>query len=544
MRGLLFSASGREYFGIALTISDDIMVNMKNTKDDSILMNKAYEGDSLSLAMKDMQKNRDRLQRTQLLAGIGAFEYLPEDGIIILSDEACVCLGIEGGMKVFEINDFCRNTRQGHYNYFCNMIKAVNDNAASDELYFTYKGAKGDRHIEVLLDKPDSTIEGSVSGVFRDVTRIKNAEIAKNTNSQAFQTIFSNAKIAILVLNLKGYITDFNDSALALFGYDKAEMEKMHSVNLLFEDDVIEASKMFARFINSAGKLNTLDYRVKGKDGKAIDVLLNFEMVIGHEGEKIFVFLNDLRGIREMERKHIDQERMLIQQSKMATLGEMVALIAHQWQQPLNSIAMIVQMLDELIEVDDDNHKMLMKSIESVLSQVNFMSTTMDDFRNFLKPSNLKCDFNLDAVLRDVVKLYRPQLRHYGMNCEIFYEDENIKDAMVHGYENELKNVVLNFLTNSRDAIEANEIKKGIVHIVLSEKDGNIRICIEDNGGGMPEKVMKRIFEPYVSTKGDKGTGLGLYMAKLIIKDRMNGDISVKNTDLGACICITLKRVN
>jgi signal transduction histidine kinase len=130
------------------------------------------------------------------------------------------------------------------------------------------------------------------------------------------------------------------------------------------------------------------------------------------------------------------------------------------------------------------------------------------------------------------------------MNCEIFYDDEEIKKAEVHGYENELKNVILNFLTNSRDAIESRGIQKGEVHIVLSEIEGVIRICIEDNGGGMPEEVMSRIFDPYVSTKGDKGTGLGLYMAKLIIKDRMHGDIHVRNTDRGACICIMLDRVN
>jgi PAS domain S-box-containing protein len=520
------------------------MVDMRDTNEDFVSKNRDYEGDSLSLAMKDMQRSRDRLQRAQLLAGIGSFEYLPEDKLIVLSDEACACLGIEDGENVFEIEDFCKNIRQGHNNQFCDAIANISEGDDYD-IQFIYRGSsKRDKHIEVIIDHPANTIEGSVSGVFRDITRMKEAEIAKNVNTQAFETIFSNAKIAIIVLNLKGYITDYNTSALNLFGYTSEEMTKMHSVNLLFEDDVLGASKMFAKFINSAGRINSVDYRVKGKNGEKIDVLVNFEMVIGHEGEKIFVFLNDLRGIREMERKHIDQERMLIQQSKMATLGEMVALIAHQWQQPLNSIAMIVQMLDELIEVDEKNRTMLIKSIDSVIAQVDFMSNTMNDFRNFLKPSNQKCDFNLDKVVQDVVKLYRPQLRHYGMNCEIFYDDEEIKKAEVHGYENELKNVILNFLTNSRDAIESRGISKGEVHIVLSEIDGVIRICIEDNGGGMPEEVMSRIFDPYVSTKGDKGTGLGLYMAKLIIKDRMHGDIHVRNTDRGACICIMLDRVN
>jgi len=519
------------------------MVAMNNTQNDHIENDRSHDNNSIKLAMKDMQKSRDKLQRAQLLAGIGSFEYLPEDKMIILSGEACACLGLASDQTVLEIQDFCKDIRDGQYNQFCDMLVNLSD-GVDDTSHFVFKGGdKTDRYIEVIIDAPSGTIEGSVSGVFRNVTKIKEAEIARNDTAQAFETVFYNAKTAIVVVNLKGNIIDFNESAVGMLGYSAQELKQLHSVHLLHEEDIMVASKIFAKFINSAGKVNSVDYRVKNKDGESIDVLVNFEMVIGHEGEKIFIFLNDIRSIKDMERKHLDQERMLIQQSKMATLGEMVALIAHQWQQPLNSIAMIVQMLDELIEVDEENRNMLEKSIESVLGQVTFMSNTMDDFRNFLKPSNTKCDFFIDKMMQDVVRLYRPQLRHYDINCEIFYQCESIKQSKVHGYENELKNVILNFLTNSRDAIEANGVKNGDVNIVLEEDDGKIIICIEDNGGGMPDNIMNNIFDPYVSSKGDKGTGLGLYMAKLIIKDRMDGDINLANTDRGLRICVSLNKV-
>lgn len=508
----------------------------QNKPDEQIL------GNSISLAMKDMVKSRDKLQRTQLLAGIGGFEYLPDEKLIIISDEACAVLGVCEGRNSYEIKEFCASIKKGGSSKFCEMLEQANSNTL-DNIEFVFKDSSGEvRYIEVIVDQPESTIQGSISGVFRNITRTKKAELERAASSQAFSLVFDNSKIAILVINLKGYIIGFNKSALDLLEYTEEEMDKMHSSKLVHPEDVIEASKMFARFITSAGKINSLDYRVLAKSGRLIDVLVNFDMVIDPSGEKIYVFLNDITKIKEMESKNIDQERMLIQQSKMATLGEMVALLAHQWQQPLNSIGMTVQMLDELISVDEENRKLLVKSVENVMDQVSMMSDTMDDFRDFLQPSGDKTKFNLLKTLNDVVTLYRPQLRFYEIGCEIHFEDESIGSIEVEGYSNELKNVILNFLTNSRDAIVKSRGVKGDIQVIIKDDGDKVHVIIEDNGGGMPECMLKDIFTPYVSSKGSKGTGLGLYMAKLIIKDRMHGDISVCNSDEGLRVSIWLNK--
>lgn len=337
---------------------------------------------------------------------------------------------------------------------------------------------------------------------------------------------------------------DCNTSAINLLGYTKRELLANHSSKLLHPDDVMGASKIFARFINNSGKRSFIEYRLrKKKSGEVFDVLVNFEITIGSEGERIYVFVNDLTEIKEMERKHLDQERMLIQQSKMATLGEMVALIAHQWQQPINAIAMIVQMLEELIEVDEENKTMLSKSVASVMDQVSFMANTMDDFRNFLKPANVKQSFSIQRIVKEVVSLYRPQLKHSDIDCNVYILEDAARKANVSGYENELKkNVLLNFLTNSRDAIVASGIKKGNVEIIVSDLEDRVQVCVEDNGGGINEEMLSNIFDPYVSTKGENGTGLGLYMSKLIIKDRMGGDITIENTAEGLRVCVILDK--
>jgi len=507
-------------------------------------MKDTHENNSLVLAMKDMELNRKKLLQTQKIAGIGGFEYLPDEKLLILSNEACLVLGLSENKTMYSMQEFCKKVRKGKYDKFCMLLESAS-NDLNETLDFIIKDDKRElRYIEIYLEPPSGTLKGSITGVFHNVTRRKEAEMAKNSKSEAFDAIFSNAKLAILVMNLKGKVVDCNQSAINLLGYTRGEMLNNHSVQLLHPDDVMDASKMFATFVNSGGKNNFLEYRLKKKSNELIDVLINFEMTIGSEGERLFVFINDLTEIKAMERKNLDQERMLIQQSKMATLGEMVALIAHQWQQPINAIAMIVQMLEELIELDEQNSIMLNKSVESVMAQVSFMANTMDDFRHFLKPSNVKDSFNVHRIVKEVVSLYRPQLKHSDIDCNIFLSEDRVKRAEVFGYENELKNVILNFLTNSRDAIETSGVDKGNIHIVISEVGDSVQICIEDNGGGISDEMMKKIFNPYVSSKGDNGTGLGLYMSKLIIKDRMNGDITLENTKDGLRICIIFNKSN
>jgi len=494
---------------------------------------------SMLVARKDLERNRASLIRTQKIAGIGGFEFLPEDDIILLSDEAIDILGLSEDIKSYLLPDFCKKISSGINADICSILQNFSSADTARVTEFIIKDDNREyRYIEVYFDSESPTVEGGVSGVFHDITRRKRAEIHNNAHAEAFDTVFYNTKIGILVLNLKGEVIDYNNSALELFGYSDSEMKKMHSLNLLVEKDKLDASKIFARFINSAGRVNFMEYRLKRKNNKVFDVLVNFEMIITPEGERIYIFINDISDMKEMERKNVDQERMLVQQSKMATLGEMVALIAHQWQQPINSIAMIVQMLEELIEIDDKNRKILEKSVESVMSQVTFMSGTMNDFRNFLKPSDVKNNFNIHRMVKDVVSLYRPQLRYYRIECEVHAENERIKRAEVFGYENELKNVILNFLTNSRDAIENTCPKRGQVQIMLSGDEDNVQLCIEDNGGGVPENILKKLFSPYVSTKGDKGTGLGLYMAKLIICERMGGEILINNHKDGLKVCL------
>jgi len=196
--------------------------------------------------------------------------------------------------------------------------------------------------------------------------------------------------------------------------------------------------------------------------------------------------------------------------------------------------------------VDEEAEQLIRKTVSSIVDQVKFMTDTVNDFRDFLKPSSVATEFRPSDAVMSVLDLYRPQLKYHNVKCGLFFESEELKKVTVYGYENEFKNVILNLCTNAKDALEQNQIDDAEIEIAFSTDDDckHVIISVEDNGGGFPADMMDKIFNAYISTKGEKGTGLGLYMSKLIIKDRMNGEISVKNTDQGAKISVTLENIN
>jgi len=243
-------------------------------------------------------------------------------------------------------------------------------------------------------------------------------------------------------------------------------------------------------------------------------------------------------GIEErigLEREKMVQREMLLQQSKMATSGEMMNAVIHQWKQPINAISLLSQSIEE--ELDEDcSRDEIRRSCKDIIGQIWFMSETMDDFRTFFKPTKEKTVFRACESFAKVIKMFDKQFKKEGI--EITVHPHTHFDTC--GYPSEFKHVVLNLLNNAKDAFLERGIKNGRIDINFEIVDG-FGICyIRDNAGGIPKDVIGSIFEPYVSTKGEGGTGIGLYIAKTIIKDKMGGDIEVKNIENGAEFTIKL----
>ena len=244
--------------------------------------------------------------------------------------------------------------------------------------------------------------------------------------------------------------------------------------------------------------------------------------------------------ILELNKLKKEQETILKQKSKMASMGDMIADIAHQWRQPLSILSLNTTNLELKLKRDKADKEFLENYIVKVNKTIKNMDQTIKDFSEFFKPNKPKVEFELNSLIEEAQYL----LKDLFIKKQIIINFEPKNEYNYSGYKNELLQVILNILNNSKDAIVNNAIKNGIVSIKIKDDDDIYIIYIQDNGGGIPPEIENRIFEPYYTTKfKNQGTGIGLYMCKTIIEESLKGSLSLKNYKDGTQCIITLPKV-
>ena len=222
-------------------------------------------------------------------------------------------------------------------------------------------------------------------------------------------------------------------------------------------------------------------------------------------------------------------------------MGEMIGNIAHQWRQPLNALGLVLQNLKFSYELGDLDDELMDKSITKANLLTRNMSKTIDDFRNFFRPNKAKENFNINESVITALELVEPTFEHHNIKLQKDFYSGKIE---FNGFPNEFSQVILNILTNAKDALLENNIQNPKVIIQTKIEDEYICISIKDNAIGIDEEIVNKIFEPYFTTKDEgKGTGIGLYMSKIIIENNMNGRIEVENKTDGATFIIKLSLV-
>lgn len=222
-----------------------------------------------------------------------------------------------------------------------------------------------------------------------------------------------------------------------------------------------------------------------------------------------------------------EQEELLFHQSKMAAIGEMLQNIAHQWRQPLSGISSLSSSIIIQEKMNLLNKKTLLESMENILSSVDYLSQTIDNFRYFFKPEKEKKAFSANNIIERLLILVNSQIKTYQIKIVT-----NIEDININSYENEFLQVLINITNNAIDALRVNEVFPKLILIDIYEKDKNIIVTIQDNAKGVPLNIIDNIFEPYFTTKHKKqGTGIGLYMSSEIVTKHIKGSIKVKNID-------------
>ncbi|HRF56279.1 MAG TPA: HAMP domain-containing sensor histidine kinase, partial [Campylobacterales bacterium] len=248
--------------------------------------------------------------------------------------------------------------------------------------------------------------------------------------------------------------------------------------------------------------------------------------------------INILRNERnDAVNKYKSQRVMMEINSRQAQMGEMISAISHQWKQPLNLITITVQNISmTLDECDNQAPKEVYENIDSIKQVVGHMSSTIDDFKNFFSPSKRKTLFSPISMVHNILSMVGKQYEYLNISFDI----EGDAKLTVFGRENELKQAALNLFNNAKDAFCSNEIKNRKIE-VKAQKDGdNVLLTIKDNAGGIPKDVIGKIFDNYFTTKGEEGTGIGLYICKKIIEESFGGRINVYNGENGAIFCIML----
>ncbi|MFP4332915.1 MAG: sensor histidine kinase [Campylobacterales bacterium] len=248
----------------------------------------------------------------------------------------------------------------------------------------------------------------------------------------------------------------------------------------------------------------------------------------------------DIKRVEKETKRANEAELLMLQQSKMASMGELIGVIAHQLYQPLTSMQLVATMIKDEVQ-EEASAESIVDLSDKILDQARFMSMTIKGFREFLRPSKKKTEFEVISSFVYVNDLLRPVMNENFVSIQLNFVDCTPQDGvLVYGYESELKHVFLNILTNAKDAMVERNVNEKEIEVRFLKDSKSITVEIEDSGGGVQEEILDKIFESGFSTKDQKGSGIGLYLAKRIINENLGGDISVKNTDKGACFCIEL----
>jgi PAS domain S-box-containing protein len=353
-------------------------------------------------------------------------------------------------------------------------------------------------------------------------------------------------------VDLIGNCTFINHSALDMIGFGKEEVLHHHQHHLFHHhklDGTHYASEECPIFqtLNDKKTRVVKEYFIK-KDGnffpvsltvasienkgaivvfKDITEELHYEKTLQDKIDEKTQELQELNlnlelTIKEEVEKNKQQFILLEKQSRLAALGEMIGNIAHQWRQPLSVITSSISGLQVREELNMLSENDIAQTTDTIIKNANYLSRTIDDFRNFIKNENNEELFNIAKVINEVCSIIYPIMKSSDIDVALDL-DETLEYV---GYPNELSQVILNILNNAKDAINGQELEVKKIQVKLFADDEKVYILISDNGGGISDEIKKKIFDPYFTTKHQsQGTGLGLYMSSKIILERFAGEL-------------------
>ncbi len=337
--------------------------------------------------------------------------------------------------------------------------------------------------------------------------------------------------------DLKGNIIEVSEPFCELSGYSKEELiGKNH--NILRDPET--PKEFYQELWNSVQKGEVWQGEIKNRTKKGEVYWVYTTIQPQRDSHGNLIYFDAIRQNITTKKLLEEQHHMLVEQSKSAAMGEMISMIAHQWRQPLQAISILVQKLPLTKMIEGElTDEMLDNTVEEINQQLTYMSTTIDDFREFFKPTKQKRKVRLSQVIERALSFLSYMFKMETISVFINKKD----DVELELYDKDLVQVLINIMKNAKDALVEKRVEKKELILRYWYDKYCAYIEIEDNAGGISQNLMHKIFEPYFTTKENKnGTGLGLYMSKMIIEQHSHGKLSVRNSNKGAVFAIELLR--
>lgn len=335
--------------------------------------------------------------------------------------------------------------------------------------------------------------------------------------------------------DLNGIITYASSAFCELSEYSQDELiGKTHTLVKHQDNGKETYENMWATLKGGKSWEGEIKLLTKSKKTYWIDLVI--EPIINNDN--VLIGYKAIRENITLQKEILEQQKLIIEQSKSAAMGEMISMIAHQWRQPLQAVSILVQKLPITKMVEGDlSDEIIDQTVDNVSLQLDYMSKTIDDFRDFFKPGKGKDIVTIKKIIDKTREFLGPILKNASVNLNS-NENEEIK---VKTHFNEIVQVFINIVKNAVDVMREREVPSRQINIFYAQNENEIIIKITDNAGGIPLNVIDKIFDPYFSTKSNKnGTGLGLYMSKTIVEKHCNGKITAYNNNEGAVFEIRL----
>ena len=532
-----------------LTVGIDVTEKYQ-AKEELYLLNESLEG--LVIEKTELlQQQIEVLDETQEVAKISSWRYYPEHQHFWCSEELYRTLEINNVERPLNLwEEYQSFVLEDEREKLAQFLDEAAHAENSVSLTYRIKNARAQIKYMQMVAKPALDDVGEVlfiSGTLQDVTEEMALRKQEMEHIKTIEKVQQLSKMGVFEKGVRDTDYWFSDSNLRIWGFETAAGPRV-SVDRILErihvDDLAHVKSTMQTIHQQQFQTESLEYRIVTEAGELKHIRGNVWFLEDESGEiyKMIGVHQDITDEVLTRQKAKANEAVMVQQNRLAQQGEMLQMIGHQWRQPLAQLSLYQQLMQIELANAENVSELTMESIEDSKRIVQFLSQTISDFKEFFSDKKQAVSFGIGLFVDETLRILMSRIDKSDIAVHIDFDSDATRTLTLTNYRSELGQVLLAIFNNAIDVLELQEGERAL-NVSIADRSEDILLEIRDNAGGIPEEVLPRIFEPYFSTKLElNGTGLGLYMAKMIMENSVQGTISATNQDGGACFTLIIPK--